>query len=330
MISSDEAKQRLQREEDRLSTQTLRKGVAFFVVTCIVATCGYVLAGWAWVDAIYMVTITIFGVGYGEVRPIEDPWLKLFTMSVILAGCSSLVYVIGGIVQMLTEGEIDRMLGTRNRTREIRQLSDHTIICGYGRVGQMLALELAHQGEALVILDRDMARVEKAIDDGFLAMQGDAVDDDALSHAGLFRAKALATVLPDDAANVFITLTARDLSESIRIIARAENPCTERKLVRGGATSVVMPAAISAIRIAQLAVQSCTEESSLPQERYRMLHSANPKRNDSEVMQDEETNELKNEVETLAELASDLTRSVVRRHDEQLLGERANDCSRSG
>ena len=250
---------------------TLRKGLSFFGVTFVVATAGYVLAGWEWLDAFYMVTITIFGVGFGEVRPIETPALKFFTMGVIAVGCSSLIYVIGGIVQLLTEGEISRMLGGIQRSREIDHLDDHTIICGYGRVGQILAKELASNGQKVVILDCNSDRVGKAIADGFLAFQGNAVEDDALRQAGIFRARTLATVLPDDAVNVFITLTARELSETITIISRAENPGTERKLMRSGASHVVMPSAIGAERIAQLATFSPNSDSEIANARFDAL-----------------------------------------------------------
>ncbi len=302
---------------EHLSRKTIRQGGIFFIGTCIFATIGYVLAGWEWIDAIYMVTITIFGVGYGEVKPIEEPWLKFFTMAVIFAGCSSLIYVIGGIVQMLAEGEIEQMLKSRTRSREIDQLSDHTIICGYGRVGQMLAVELANHGESLVILDHDPQRVEIAIDDGFLALEGDAVDDDVLHRVGLFCAKTLATVLPDDATNVFITLTARDLSETIRIVARAESPCTERKLIRGGASSVVMPAAISAVRIAQLATSPAQESTTLPEERYRMLH-ANSRKTITCATDSVLEEAVQSDVEELASLASDLSKSMIERHQDQI------------
>ncbi len=264
-----------------------------------------------------MVTITIFGVGYGEVRPIEEPWLKFFTIGVIFAGCSSLIYVIGGIIQMLAEGEIEQMLGLRSRSREIDQLSDHTIICGYGRVGQMLAVELANHGESMVIVDRDANRVDEAISEGFLALHGDAVDDDVLCQLGLFRARTLATVLPDDAANVFITLSARDLSATIRIIARAESPCTERKLLRGGATSVVMPSAIGAVRIAQLATSPTIEVTPLPEDRFRILNQTTRKGlTDDDAAEIEQA--VQAEVAELAHLAEDLTRSVVQRHDQEI------------
>ncbi len=299
------------------SSRTLRKGITFFLATCVLATSGYVLAGWGWIDAIYMVTITIFGVGYGEVHPMQSDAMKLFTMAVILVGCSSLLYVIGGIIQFLAEGEIARMLGVRNQSRELDQLSDHTIICGYGRVGQMLAVELSNQDERLVVLDHDQSRVDQARSDGFLAVQGDAVDDDVLHRVRLLHAKTLATVLPDDATNVFITLTARDMSASVQIIARAESPCTERKLLRGGASHVVMPAAIGAVRIAQL-VTSEAEDASLPEQRYRMLHAKTSKLERSE--QDDESMEaIQSDLEDLANHASDLTRSVNERRQEQWL-----------
>lgn len=301
-----------QADSERLSTATLRKGVTFFVITVLVATVGYVLAGWGWIDAFYMVTITIFGVGYGEVRPVEPTWLKMFTIGVIFAGCSSLIYVIGGIIQMLAEGEIERMLGKRNRSREIDSLSDHTIICGYGRIGQMLAAELSESGEPFVVLDRDTQRVGRAIGDGFLAMEGDCADDETLQLAGIFRARVLATVLPEDATNVFIALTARGMSEAIRIIARAESPHSESKLIRSGANHVVMPAAIGAVRVAQLAVSELTESDDLPENRYRILATGRKETNGFEPTDGEELNEL-------AEIATDLSRTVANRGVDQII-----------
>ncbi len=254
--------------------QTLRKGISAFAAICLLGTCGYVIAGWNWLDAIYMVTLTVFGVGYGEVQPIDSPGLKLFTVAFIAAGCSSMIYVVGGIVQLIAEGEVQRMLGIHTRSREIDGLSDHTIICGYGRVGQMLAKELLRHDEKVVIVDRNPDRINQAIEDGFLAMEGDAITDESLQLAGIFRAKTLATVLPDDAMNVFITLTARDLCETIRIIARAEMTSTERKLLRSGATRVVMPAAMGAMRIAQLATDDHAIDT-MSEDRLRMISKVN-------------------------------------------------------
>jgi Trk K+ transport system NAD-binding subunit len=160
--------------------------------------------------------------------------------------------------------------------------------------------------------------VDQAIEDGFLAIEGDAVDDGVLHRVGLFRARTLATVLPDDATNVFITLTARDLSDSIRIISRAESPSTERKLKRGGASCVVMPAAIVAVRISQLAASPLAEQTPLPEQRYRMLDATRKCKPDEKTAREELEQAVQHEVEELAHLASDLTRSVVQRRDDQL------------
>ena len=319
-MTTDQVRERLHvssarmasRQESSSSDKTLRRGVTFFLATFVIATAGYVIAGWNWIDAIYMVTITIFGVGYGEVRPVESPTMKVFTMGLILAGCTSLVYVIGGFVQMLTEGEIQKMIGTRQRCKDLDAMHDHTIICGYGRVGQMLAAELACHDERLIVLDIDPMRVEQASDDGFLAIQGDAVDDETLHDVGLFRARTLATVLPDDAKNVFITLTARDLCDSIRIIARAECPTTERKLIRSGASHVVMPAVIGAIRIAQLAATPHNKDKELPEARYRMIHR------EPQVctVDPQEEEAVQKDVEELASLASYLTHAMAAKKSE--------------
>ncbi|PAY16200.1 potassium channel protein [Rhodopirellula sp. SM50] len=232
------------------SIHKMRVGLTVLVATCLIAIIGYVLAGWSYIDSLYMVVITIFGVGYGEVNPVEDPRLKLFTLAVIISGCSSAIYVLGGFVQMIAEGEIQRALGARRMCQEIKSLSGHAIVCGYGRVGRNLIRELAHLGVKFVVIDRDSERLSEAERHGTLVIAGDASQEDILLQAGIERASVLATVLPDDADNVFVTLTARELCENIQIIARCECPSTERKLIRSGADGVVSPTMIGATRIA--------------------------------------------------------------------------------
>ena len=159
-----------------------------------------------------MTTITIFGVGYGEVRPMEDPRLRVFTMFVIVAGCSSTAYVIGGFVQMLAEGQINRVLGARRMTKGIGQLANHTLLCGYGRVGQQLAKELQAANQRFVIIDSNLDRLREAELAGCLVLVGDCTEEEVLPTGGIDRASAVASVLSDDAANVFLTLTARELN----------------------------------------------------------------------------------------------------------------------
>jgi len=230
-------------------------GFVIMAVTVVVGVAGYLAAGWSFIDAIFMVVITIFGVGYGEVRE-ESPELRVFTMGIILAGCTSLVYLIGGFIQFLTEGEIHRLLGKRRMKTEIENLSGHVIICGFGRIGRMLADDLAKADRSFVVIESDAGRVEEA---ACLVCEGDATDEATLLRAGIERASVLATVLPNDAANVFITLSARSLNADIEIIARGEAPSTEPKLMRAGATRVVLPAHIGAERIAHQILHPSSE-----------------------------------------------------------------------
>jgi voltage-gated potassium channel len=234
------------------SARTIIYGLTFFCLTWIVAIVGYWSAGWGLLDAVYMTTITIFGVGYGEVRPMTDPRLRIFTMFVIIAGCSSTAYVVGGFVQMLAEGQINRVLGARRMTKGISQLSNHTLLCGYGRVGQQLAKELLAAHQKFVIIDTNLERLREAEALGCLVLVGDCTEEEVLKLAGIDRARVVASVLSDDAANVFLTLTARDLNATVQIIARAESPSTEKKLLRSGANRVVLPTAIGATKIANL------------------------------------------------------------------------------
>ena len=232
--------------------QRIITGTVFFVTTLVVAVVGYTMFGWTLLNSVYMVVITIFGVGYGEVEPLESPAEKIFTILVIIAGTSSAVYIVGGFVQMLAEGEINRALDARRKSQGIESLAQHTIICGFGRIGQILARQLKEVGQSFVVVDHNSDRVTSAEALGYLAQQGSATDEDVLESVGITRAKVLATVLPDDAVNVFITLTARGMNPNLVILARGELPTTENKLRLAGADHVVLPAAISAQRIAHL------------------------------------------------------------------------------
>jgi voltage-gated potassium channel len=234
------------------SLQRIVTGFAVFTLTVVVAVAGYVMAGWTLLDAIYMVVITIFGVGYGEVQPLESPAIRVFTILVIIAGVLSAAYIVSGFVQLITEGEIRRALNVKRMTREIEHLENHVIICGYGRIGQMVARQLKRTHQPFVVIDASSERIALARDRGFLMYQGNATDETVLHEVGIHRARVLATVLPDDATNVFITLTARELNPKLMIVARGELPSTEKKLRLAGADQVVLPATISANRMAHL------------------------------------------------------------------------------
>jgi len=225
-------------------------GVLLLVLIVFGSTLGYRIAGWPWVDALYMVVITVFGVGFGEVHPINTVGLKFFTMLIIIADCSVVLYIVGSIIRLVTEGEIKRTLGKLKMKRSIEELKDHAIICGFGRIGQILAHELAQADYPFVIVDVDADRIASAEALGYLTVKGSATEEECLESASIAHAKVLATVLPQDTLNVFITLTARNLNRSIRIMARGEQPSTEKKLRQAGADEVVLPSSIGAHRFA--------------------------------------------------------------------------------
>jgi len=234
------------------SLQRIVIGVATFVLTVVIAVTGYVLAGWTLLDAIYMVVITIFGVGYGEVQPLTSTTLKVFTILVIIAGVLSVAYTVSGFVQLITEGEIRKLLNVKRMNKDIELLENHVIICGFGRIGQMVARQLKAAHQPFVVLDNDPDRIELAGEQGYLMYLGNATDEGNLQAVQIHKARTLATVLPNDAANVFITLTAREMNPNLVILARGEIPSTEKKLRLAGADHVVLPATISAARMAHL------------------------------------------------------------------------------
>ncbi len=243
-----------------LSLKRLLTTLVFFLITCAVVGSVYVAHGWEPADALYMVVITIFGVGYGEVRPIDTLTLRTVTMMLIVVSYGCVIYIAGGFVQMVMEGEINRALNKRRMTCGIQELTGHTILCGFGRAGRILATELKRAGSAFVVVDQDERKLNDAEALGMLILQGNAIEESVLQSAGIERARVLATVLPDDAANVFITLTARELNPDVEIVARAESPSTEKKLLRSGANRVVLPAVIGGQRMAQLITRPGAEQ----------------------------------------------------------------------
>ena len=167
-------------------------GVSLFLAVCVVAVFGYTAAGWDFSDSLYMVIITIFGVGYGEVQPVGSVGLRALTVAVIIVGYGAVIYTIGGFMQMLIDGELNYALGARRMTKDIEGLNHHTIICGVGRMGTILARELSTSGKPFVVVDSDERRIQEAEQQGYLVVSGDATEEHVLEEAGIRRAAVLA------------------------------------------------------------------------------------------------------------------------------------------
>lgn len=234
------------------SLRSLQIGLGLFFGVLIYGTIGYMAAGWSAGDAFYQVVITVSGVGLGEVHPLTGPWLRVHTILVIAFGVVATGWTIAGILRYVTEQELNRALGHRRVRKQIDNLNGHTIVVGYGRMGTLLGAELAEAASPFVVVERAPDRLADLLARGLLFVEGDATDEKVLLQAGVDRARAMVTTIPSDAANVFITLTARQMSASVQIIARAELASTERKLIQAGATQVILPAAIGAHRVAAM------------------------------------------------------------------------------
>lgn len=202
-------------------------------------------------EAFYMTLITISTVGFSEVRPLSDIG-RMITIIIIVLGISLMTYTLGQVARIFVEGELRKVLGRRKLEKQIMDLKDHYIICGYGRIGAFIAKELKAEGIPTVVIEQDPATIETLESDRVLYLNLDATSDEALLEAGLKKAKGLVTAVSSDADNVFIALSAKELRPDIFILARASDATNERKLLRAGATRVVCPYQMGARRMAEI------------------------------------------------------------------------------
>jgi voltage-gated potassium channel Kch len=232
--------------------RNLTAGVAYTVTVMILATAAYMAVGWSFRDAIYMVIVTIYTVGYNEVRPINTPDLNVITIGLIVLGCTGIIFLTGALVQFFTLNQLNKTIGLKRMKTQIDDLNGHVVVCGFGRLGTVLARSLTASSAGFVILEENEARANQARLQGYLCIHGDATSEAVLLAASVVRAHALATVLSNDAVNVFITLSARALNPNLSIVARGELSSTESKLLQAGADKVVLPTHIGAERIAEV------------------------------------------------------------------------------
>ena len=193
-------------------------------------------------DALYLTVTTVSTVGYGDVVAKTDGG-RLFTIALILFGVGSAFYVFTSVFQVVLEGKLRDVLGRRGMQRRIENLSGHIIVCGAGRVGNVVMERLLQDKEPFVVIDQDATILQSLVDRGILAIQGDATLDSVLLQAGVRKARGIITTISHDAENVYVTLTARSLNPdpSFSIVARANRSEAIEKLKRSGATNVISP-----------------------------------------------------------------------------------------
>jgi len=218
-------------------------------------TAGYVvIEGWDVFDAFYMTITTVTTVGYGEIHPLSRAG-RVFNSAVVVLGAATVLYSFSFLMARVVEGDLQARWARRRRERMLDDLDHHFIICGFGRIGQIVAREFFRQSVPLVIIERDPERMHAAIDAGYLAVEADASSEDVLRRVGIGRARGFIAAVSTDADNVFAILTARLLRPDLFIIARAETEDTKAKLVRAGADRVLSPYQIGGLQLAQTALR---------------------------------------------------------------------------
>jgi voltage-gated potassium channel len=198
------------------------------------------IEGWSFFDGLYMTVTTLTTVGYGEVHPLSRIG-RIYNMFLILTGMGAMLYIVGSLARVLIEGEIREALGKRKLVTKIKKLKDHYIICGFGRIGEIIARQLRDRGIPLVVVENNPEHLGRLEEAGYFFVAGDATREEVLLEAGIERAKGLVAVVHSDASNVYIVLTARSLNPRLYIVARAEEAGAEQKLLRAGADKVESP-----------------------------------------------------------------------------------------
>ncbi|SFU62980.1 voltage-gated potassium channel [Pustulibacterium marinum] len=214
---------------------------------------GYkIIAGYSWVEAAYMTVITISTVGFSEIRPTDEP-TKIFTIILILSGLFILGFAVSVVTEYLLARSTFHNVKYRRMKKKIDTLKGHIIICGYGRNGKQAAEKLKAYKKPFVIIEKD-EEVANSFDEETLYILGNANEDETLSKAGIEQADCLITALPEDADNLFIVLSARQLNKNLKIISRASDETSLKKLKLAGADKTVMPDKIGGDHMASMVV----------------------------------------------------------------------------
>jgi voltage-gated potassium channel len=229
--------------------------VGLLVAVLVFGTSGYILIEhWAPFEALYMTVITVGTVGFHEVHPL-GPGGMAFTIALILVGVGAIGFAFATIVDFLVEGHLRGYLEERRMAKTLAALSGHHIVAGMGRVGYEVARSFAAEGARFVVIDQAPESKERADAAGWALLAADATEEETLRRAGIDRAASLVAALDSDAANVFVTLTARTLSPDLYIVARSTDPSAEDKLRRAGADKVITPTSIGGRRMASMVLR---------------------------------------------------------------------------
>ena len=219
----------------------------------------YLIEGWSILDSLYVAAQTVTTVGYGDLTPATRNG-RIFSTVFMLAGVGVVLYALTATVHAIVQSELVATFGQRRISRRMNKLRNHFIICGAGRVGSHLVRGLLGSAETFIVIERDPQRVAELTDLGVIVLVRDATLEESLREAGVEHARGLAACLPNDADNVYVVLTARDLNPQLHIVARAAEEQAEPKLIRAGANRVVAPTIIGGHRMAMALTKPAVDD----------------------------------------------------------------------
>ena len=228
------------------------KPLALIILMMLIGTIGFhVIEGWSFLDCLYMTVITIFTVGFKEVR-VLSPQGQIFTIFVILGGVGTAIFAFTKIAEIAFEGGINKFWRRKRMEKKLKNLKDHYIICGHGRMGNIVRERLEEEKLPFVVIDiKEEQQEDLKQTSSCLFIEGDATHEDILTKAGIKKAKGLAALLPTDADNLYLVLSAKLINPSLFILSKAMDEEAERKILQIGANKVVSPYKLSGLKIAQ-------------------------------------------------------------------------------
>ncbi len=229
--------------------------IALILFISAVSTFGYmVIEGWPLLDAFYMTVITLGTVGFTEIHGLSDMG-RIWTILVIASGIGTVGFAFAQATRIIIESELHDLLRRRKMIKEIAKMKNHYIICGYGRIGQLICRELREKNVKLVVIDDKAEVIDEVKEKNYPAVLGDATKEEILREAAIEKAKGLVCAVDSDAENVYISLVARSINDNLYIVARATDDDAEDKLLKAGANRVVSPYNIGGLRMAQAILQ---------------------------------------------------------------------------
>ncbi len=231
-------------------------GLVLLATVISVGIIGYmILEKFSFVEALYMTIITIATVGFEEVHQLDNAGM-VFTSFLIIFSFGLFVYVVTSFTRLLVEGVFRNFYKDNKVKKRVQRLSDHVIVCGFGRNGRQAIIELMDHKKKFVVIESGKEMVDKIrLETDYLYIEGDATQEEILEAAEIHKSSALITALPNDADNLFVVLTARQMNPKLKIISRASEEKSDSKLKRAGADNVIMPDRIGGQRMAKLVIQ---------------------------------------------------------------------------